>query len=169
MKRFFWGAALALLLAGCIIRVNPIELQANPDRVRAEDRQAVQAGVVNQAVDPAQVRLANLRAWRLENGDRAICGLYDAPDSNGDFAGYLPFFLRTRGRTIISVSIADIGARLPTLMAQILPAGAARHGARGRKNRYRHSVLGHPCPRSRGGADGLPPFIWPPDMMICPP
>lgn len=118
MKRVFLGIAMALMLGGCIIRVNPVELRATSDRVTAGDQQAVQVGLVNQAVEPSRVRLANLRAWRLENGDRAICGLYDAPDANGNFAGYLPFFLRTRDRAIISVSIADVGARLPTLMAQ---------------------------------------------------
>ena len=99
--------AVTFTLAGCL-DPNTMEVASAPDSIRPTDHALVRHGIGDRLKDPESAQYRNMRAFNLSNGDRAICGEFNARNSFGGYTGYSPFWIRTRSNSIVAAEIAGV-------------------------------------------------------------
>lgn len=103
-----WLACAAMAaftgLAGC---ETPPEMVAGtaPAAVTPADQALAEAGVRSFLRDPESAQFQNLHGYATSQGDRIICGEYNAKNGFGGYAGFASFYTRLRGEAVANAQI----------------------------------------------------------------
>lgn len=97
MKRLFiiqaFVALIALTLSACET-VSQVEVSVMPITLTSGlDRQAREL-IAYVLKEPESARYREMRAWKLSNGDIAVCGAMNARNSFGGYTGFKGLYIR---------------------------------------------------------------------------
>lgn len=91
--------AVAAILAGCENN-NTLAVTTLAESTSLGDEALIKAFLGEQTRDPEAARVRNLTTYRLNNGDRAICGEFNGKNAYGGYVGYSAFYVRLRDQVI---------------------------------------------------------------------
>lgn len=91
--------AVAATLAGCAdpntLAVTTVAASTSPG-----DEALIKTFLGEQTRDPEAARVRNLTTYRLNNGDRVICGEFNGKNAYGGYVGYSAFYVRLRDQVV---------------------------------------------------------------------
>lgn len=91
------------VLSGCE-STNTKPVATKPVPANSEDQRIAIAAIASDLKDPGSMQTRNLKAYQTQDGERLICGEYNARNSFGGYTGFSPFYIRTRGGAIVTYS-----------------------------------------------------------------
>lgn len=92
MRNIFTLPALAFtVVAAC---APTTQVSANRIALSPDLEGQARALASRDLIDPESTRFRGLRAWRLSNGDVAVCGEQNARNRFGGYVGFQPLYLR---------------------------------------------------------------------------
>lgn len=97
MKKTMSALALTGLVAACV-PTTPVPVQ--PVQLTRSQTETVKSQVVYDFKDPATAQFRNIQAFRVQNGDIAVCGEVNGKNSFGAYIGYKPFYIRVDGQEV---------------------------------------------------------------------
>lgn len=108
-------------LSACV-DPNTKPVATRPAQTAQADLAAVHSSVGANLKDPGSMQIRSVRAYTTQDGERIICGEYNAKNSFGAYTGFTPFFLRTRSGVVVASNSYNAGDRI--LNASIVEACA---------------------------------------------
>lgn len=106
--RYGWVVCAAMAacagLAGC---ETPPEMVAGtaPAAISPNDEALAKAGIASSLRDPSSAQFRNLHGYATSQGDRIVCGEYNAKNGFGGYVGFASFYARLRGETVANTQI----------------------------------------------------------------
>lgn len=93
--------AILVAMAAC---VPTTQVSATRITLTPQLQQKTQALATQDLIDPGSAQYRGLRAWRLSNGDIAVCGEQNGRNRFGGYAGFRALYLRFTDSTTPSLS-----------------------------------------------------------------